>query len=409
MNRSLVDTDPKKVLSEIRSKVQAVMAEVQAVALERETEVLAFMCALASRTDGAIVGSAGIAKSMMLRAIMRHITGAGAYITTLGADTRPRDLFCKSVGVKKTPTADGGETVEFVPVLGGKAGSPDVFVTYFDEFGQASPATQEAIRSLLSDREVDVMGVRFDASHQWCTFISTNELPDGPLGARLVLKLEATPVQQESNMILMAQNSWRRKGELRKQLRQGKSGKSIPQNTISREEMEILQDLVYSVEIPRSVLESMIKIRQELKTEGIEIDDRRFVRIQQLVAAHAVIVGGRLTAGVEDLVMMQHSWQTPDEYPKFREKVFQFANPLAAEANKLADTAVIVVKNAVDSKDPRNGRAAMGKLKELFPQIQELIKKASEQGLPNSDVKAAQDRIKSEQARLARELFDMDM
>lgn len=407
--REMVEADPKGVLGYLRPKMVAVMDEVKGVAIERETEVLAFFCALVSRTDGAVVGPAGVAKSMMLRQIMRHITGANAYITTLGSDTRPRDLFCKSVAVKKTLAQDGSELVEFVPVLGGKAGSPDVFVTYFDEFGQASGATQEAVRSLLSDREVDVMGVRFDASHQWCTFISTNELPDGPLGARLVLKLETTPVQQESNVIRMAQNSWRRKAEARQRLRQGKTGKTAPQNTISREEIEILQDLVYSVDIPRTVIESMIKIRGELKADGIEIDDRRFVRIQQLVAAHTVIVRGQLTAGVEDLVMMQHSWQTPDEYPKFREKVFQFANPLAAEANRLSDTAVIVVKNAIDSGDARNGRVAMGKLKELFPQIQELIQKATDQGLPDTDVRAAQDRIKTEQARLARELFDMDL
>lgn len=405
--REFVDVDPESVLKELRPKMLAVMDEVQAVALERETEVLAFMCALASRTDGAIVGSAGIAKSMMLRNIMRHITGTRAYITTVGADTRPRDLFAKSVAVKKTQT-ENGELVEFVPVLGGKAGSPDVSVVYLDEFGQANGATQESTRGLLSDREVNVMGERFDASHLWCVFISTNELPDGPLGARFVLKLEAQPVQQESNMILMAQQSWSRKADSRKRERQGKSGKSSPKNTLSKEEIEILQDLVYLVEIPRTVIESMIKIRAELRTEGLDIDDRRFVRIQQLVAAHAVIVRGSLTAGVEDLVMMQHTWQTPDEYPKFREKVFQFANPLAAEANKLADTAVIVVKNAIESGDANNGRTAMNKVKALFPQIDELVKKAKDQNLPDDDVKTAFNRIKTEQARLAKELFDFD-
>lgn len=407
--RQLADTDPEQLMRIVRPKVRNVMDEIEAVAIERETEVLAFMCALASRTDGAIVGPAGVAKSMMLREIMRHITGANAYITTLGPDTRPRDLFAKSVAVKKTPTTDGGELVEFVPVLGGKAGSPDVYVTYFDEFGQASGATQEAIRSLLSDREVNVMGERFDAHHQWCTFISTNELPRGPLGARLVLKLEVSGVQQDSNVILMAQNSWNRKAQARKRLRQGRSDRASVQHTVSRIEMEALQDIVYSVEIPRTVIESMIKVREELEAEGIEIDDRRFVRIQQLIAAHAVIVRGALVAGVEDLVMMQHSWQTPDEYPKFREKVFMFANPLAAEANKLADTAVIVVKNAIESGDPRNGRVAMSKLKELFPKVEELLQQARDQDLPVDDVKAAQNRIQSEQKRLARELFDMDL
>ncbi len=177
---------------------------------------------------------------------------------------------------------------------------------------------------------------------------------------------------------------------------------------MSLDEFELLRDEVVSAHVPPTVMREQIVIRSELETRGIHIDGRRFVRTIPLVKAHAVLIRGADTAGVEDLVVMQHAWADPGEARAFREVVFGHANPIAAEAEKLVDAAIIAAENAIQSADPRNGRMAIEKIKkEVLPQFPDLLQKAKQQGLPTADVSTAQSRVQAEMQRIAKVLMGM--
>lgn len=439
--KQMVQSNPKAALKSVRPKVLTVMDEVSHIVLERENEILAVMLALLSNTDGAIVGEGGIAKSQMMRNILGkkpgegRINGAHAYMTVLNSGVRPQDLWSRGVGVSKFDHGDGQVDVDYVPRTDDRGADPRVRALYFDEFSMASELTQESIRSALSDREAHVMGQYLDLGHVWSVWITTNALPKGPLNWRLVCKLEAQEVVQEANQLKMMVAS-----ELRKKLSRAKARGYDPgtllateltlwednaemveyitrlyeiyQNPtrVSLEEFEVLRDLVFRVEVPPTVKREQIAIRQELQVKGVHIDARRFVRTIPMVMAHAALVRGVLTAGVEDLVIMQHAWAEPGETRAFREVVFGHANPIAAEAEKLVDTAIIAAQNAIQSGDPSNGRMAISKIKsEVLPQFPELLKQAEEQGFPTQDVRSAQARVQEQMQAIVRELMGFDI
>ncbi len=426
----------------IRSQIIRVMAEVGHVVLERENEIHAVMLALLSNTDGAIVGEGGIAKSQMMRTILGkrpgegRITDAHCYMTTLNAGVRPQDLWSSGVGVNRTDLGEGQVTVDYKPRLDGRGADPKVRALYFDEYSMAPEGTQESIRSALSDREAYVMGEYLDLDHVWSVWITTNVLPKGPLNWRLVCKLEASEVAQEANQLKMMVSSDLRKKLARARKRGGADAADelflaelslweqdqemtkkyierlfeILQNParVTLEEFESFRDVAARVQVPGTVLREQIAIRSELEARGIHIDGRRFVRTIPMVRAHAALVRGAMTAGVEDLVIMQHAWADPGESRAFREVVFEHANPIAAEAEKLVDAAIIAAENAIQSADPRNGRMAIGKIKqEILPQFPSLLEKASQQGLPSADVKAAQSRVQEQIQKVAKELMGL--
>ena len=83
-------------------------------------------------------------------------------------------------------------------------------------------------------------------------------------------------------------------------------------------------------------------------------------------------------------------------------------HPFGWEAEKLVDAAIIAAENAIQSADPRNGRMAIGKIKqEILPQFPALLEKASQQGLPVADVKAAQSRVQEQIQKVAKELMGL--
>lgn len=430
-----------KTLEKIRTDVLNVMDEVSYLVLERETEIQAVMLCLASGTDGAIVGEGGIAKSQMMRAILGkrqgegRIEGALAYMTTLDAGVRPADLWSSGVGTRRRQMENADIIVQYVPFLDGQGADPRMRALYFDEYSMAPEGTQQSIRSALSDREVYVMGQYLDLDHVWSIWITTNALPKGPLNWRLVCKLEASEVAQEINQLKMMVSS-----QLRKKISRAhkRGGKDAVEEIVFQEltlwdddqemsayitrlaeiiesparvpldDFEILRDHVLQVGVPPTVMREQIAIRSELEARGIHIDGRRFVRTIPMVMAHALLVRGEMTAGVEDLVVMQHAWADPGEARAFREVVFGHANPIAAEAEKLVDAAIIAATNAIESGDPKNGRMAIGKIKsDILPGFPELIKKADQQGLPVADVKAAQSRVQEQMQKIAKELMGL--
>lgn len=441
--RTLVVQEPGKALRELRPRVLRIMDEVNHIVLERESEILAVMLSLLSGTDGAIVGEGGIAKSQMMRNILGkkpgegRIAGAHAYMTVLNSGVRPQDLWSRGVGVQKVDHGDGRTDVNYEPRTDSRGADPRVRAIYVDEFSMGSEMTQESVRAALSDREAHVMGAVLDLGHVWSVWVTTNALPKGPLNWRLVCKLEVQEVVQESNQLKMMVAS-----DLRKRLARFKK-RGYPDDVLDElylevltlwsddpemveyverlyqilqnptrvdlETFEFLKDLVFRVSVPPTVKRGQVEIRRELQTRGIHIDARRFVRTIPMVKAHAALVRGSLTAGVEDLVVMQHAWADPGEARAFREVVFGHANPIAAESEKLVDQAIIAAENAIQSGDVGNGRMAIKKIKvEIIPGFAELITKAEDQGLPVADIKTAQQRAHEQIARVSNELLGTD-
>jgi len=441
--RAMVSTNPQKVLGIIRPKVLKILDEINLLVQEKENETLAVVLSLLSGTDGAVVGAGGIAKSLLMRNILGkkpgegRIDGAHAFMLVFQGDTRPADLWSSGIGTRKTDHGDGTVDTDYIPRVEGRGADPRVRALYFDEFSMGPDKTQESARSAMSDREAYVLGQRVDLDHVWSVWISTNALPKGPLNWRLVCKLEAQEVIQESNQLKMMVAS-----ELRKKLARLKA-RGFGQNAadelilgelamwedepemmeyinrfyeiyqnptrLSMDEFEILRDLVFQVQVPPTIKREQLKIRSELATKGVHVDGRRFVRTIPMVMAHAVLVSGELIAAPKNLAPMQHAWAEPGEARKFREVVYKHANDIAADAQRLVDQAMAIAQEAIASQDLKNGRFAISKIKsEIVPQFAELIDKARDQEMPVEDVKAARSRAHEQIATINNALMGTD-
>ena len=97
---------------------------------------------------------------------------------------------------------------------------------------------------------------------------------------------------------------------------------------ITADQIRDLQQLIREVDL--SAIESIyVDAVQRLRQAGIDVSDRRAVKLQRLIAASAVLCG-RLTAQTSDLWVLRYTWDTEDQQSVLRAIV----DDITAEAVK---------------------------------------------------------------------------
>jgi len=112
------------------------------------------------------------------------------------------------------------------------------------------------------------------------------------------------------------------------------------------------------VQVPQVIDERVEELIEKLLAEGIIISDRRDVRIDPLIQAHA-LMEGRNQVNETDLTILQHCfWSQPSEIKTVQRVVLSISNPMENKAIELLDQATEIRDNAVQAA---NGSAG-GKL-----------------------------------------------
>jgi MoxR-like ATPase len=395
--------EEKKMTITALEKLQMIALELKDYAIEREDEVDTAVCALLSGQHVLLLGAPGLAKSMLARELCRRVEGASYFEYLLSKYTTDKDLFVAVTNIEERESQNGGKSVKFVPDVTGML--PEAHIAFLDEIFKANSATLNALLTLINERKFHIQGKPVT-----CPLISmfgaSNEMPEAEEGLdalydRFMVRFVVERVKERGNRIRMRQQSRARRAK--------QSAGALNPTTLTLAELLDLQKQVYQVQVPQVIDERVEELIEKLLAEGIIISDRRDVRIDPLIQAHA-LMEGRNQVNETDLTILQYCfWSQPSEIKTVQRVVLSISNPMENKAIELLDQATEIRDNAVQAANGSAGAEANSKLKKLVVAIDELIQQAQAQGAPTTKIVEAKAKIQGFNKEVVKVCLGLDI
>lgn len=361
-------------------KLQYIDLELNSFALERAEEVKMSIIALLSGQHMLLLGAPGLGKSMLVWQLTRRIDGAKMFELLLSKYTTDKDLFVSRTDIEESEH-NGCKSVRFFHSTEGTLA--DSQVAFLDEIFKANSATLNALLTLINERKFHINGQTFVVPLV-SLFGASNELPEDGEGLealydRFMIRMVVNRVKERGNRIAMRQKS-------RNYRTAWAQGNQSAITTISMTELDLLRKQAALVTVPEVIDERIEEIIEALLTEGVVVSDRRDVRLDTIIQAHALL-DGRQQVNEGDISVLQHClWSDPAQIKTVQRIVLSIANPMENKAIELLDQAQEVRDNAVKAADGAAGAEANSKLKKLVVAIDELVKQAQSQGAPTTKI-----------------------
>jgi len=247
--------------------------------------------ALVARENLFLHGPPGTAKSALVHAIAKRIVGK-SFDYLLTRFTEPNELF----GPFDISRLKEGDLVTNTEGM-----LPEAEIIFLDELFNANSAILNNLLTALNERTFR----RGRESYHLPALIfvgASNNLPEDEtlraLFDRFLIRASCGPVaDDELRAVLMT--GW--KGE----------GLENPAPLISSDEIRELQSLIPQVDLSQST-ELYLELVRKLRQAGLDLSDRRAVRLQRVIASSAVL-SGRLAARASDLWVLKHIWDREEQ------------------------------------------------------------------------------------------------
>jgi MoxR-like ATPase len=290
----------------------------------RRAEMHVTQVAIAAKLHILLYGPPGVAKSMTVDGILKHIPSTRQF-KTQAFKASPPEQFLGPLSIKRMAED------EFVRVITNRLA--DCEVAFIDELSRAPRAVLPAFQGMMVEREFDA-GNGMQRVPLMSLIGAVNHLleDDTELAAffdRFTLKLIVSPPpsQDQFTQILKGAIDRRFAGE-----------PGIPDELlITSEELGDLQEFVNSVHIPDDVIDRMGELWSNLSGIGIAPSIRRYVDLTKAMQACAAL-DGRHEVIQDDLQVAQHSlWTSADERPLVYKEVVAFASEWVKDKAKLMD------------------------------------------------------------------------
>ena len=277
------------------TKLEEIKKALNAKFFEREEEVEGILVALLSRQHMLMIGPAGTAKSALSVELAKIVQGTDYFQWLLTRFSTPEEVFgplsLKDLeqGVYKRNTATK---------------MPEANLVFLDEIFKANSAILNSLLTLINERlfynngtpvKVPLMSV----------IGASNEYPEEGEGLealfdRFLLRFELDYIADEMNFVSMMKGT----------------GQNQVMPSMTMDELVQLQFFTDMVTIPDEVYETLSKIRNELRDEGIRPSDRRFKQSLSVLQAKALI-NQRQIVKVDDIVILENAlWETVDQKDK---------------------------------------------------------------------------------------------
>lgn len=251
---------------------------------------------LVARENLFLLGPPGTAKSALVQTLARQINGR-VFDYLLTRFTEPNEIFgpfdIRKLREGELETNTGGML-------------PEADFVFLDELLNANSAILNSLLLVLNER-IFRRGRETKSLPTLMVVGASNHLPeDEALGAlfdRFLIRVNCLNVPDDSlSDVLNA--GW----QLDARTNSEQNGQSV---SIGPDNLRQLHRLVSRVDV-ESLRPNYVELVVKLRAAGIQVSDRRAVKLQRLIAASALLCG-RLEANLTDLWVLRYIWESEDE------------------------------------------------------------------------------------------------
>ncbi len=302
----------------LENSVEAIrfaIAEASKNLIERETLVELVALAAVAQEHVLIIGAPGTAKSEAVRRIAKA-TGGNYFEYLLGRFTEPSEIF-GPVDLRKLK--EGIVETEIAGML------PEAEIAFLDEIFLGSTAILNTLLGILNERIFRRGHTRVKCPLRVCVGASNAMPSDESLAAfadRFLVRLFVEPIADPLLESLL-EGGW-------------DLAKKDFSHAAKIEDIDNLSQLVSSVDLTK-IRPQIAQAVRILRSSGINISDRRAVKMQRLIAS-AAILDGRTTAQANDLWTLIYAVPTHEQQALARDSLHQLLTetenktlPFAAE------------------------------------------------------------------------------
>jgi MoxR-like ATPase len=358
----------KAAPTNLNDKFAQIRTEMNEELVERSTETDLVLRMLLARVHGVFLGSWGVAKSMLIREMLKRIDDAILFETLLVKNS-PAEQVVGPVSMK------GLENDEFRRITTGKL--PEANVAFIDEIFKSNATVLNNLLSIINERKFHNNGTPTDLPQFSTVYGASNELPveqREELGAfydRLAVRVLVDPVKTSDGI----------KAVLRGQIDRDQ-GKAVAASVtpVTWTEVEQAQAEVRQIEVPEKVLDTLVELHTRAAGENLEFSLRRMGEGVKLMKAAAWLRGAN-TVVPEDARVYEHlMWDDPDDRKIAYELTLEFAGNVAKKAAQIRGEYEEIQRelNDLQSQMPTDGSTPSGDLVGSIGRVSMMFKTLSE-------------------------------
>lgn len=282
---------------------------------EREAEINGSLLAVLSGENLLFLGPPGTAKTQLARSICQTIEGGNFFNYLLTSFSTPEEIF-GPLSLKAL------EEDEFRRNINGCL--PTAHVALLDEIFKASSAILNSLLTILNERKYH-NGREIVDVPLLSVFGASNELPeeDESLEAlydRFLFRYRLSYIQDDENF---------------KNLLFREPEDFIPAASVSVSEIEKLRKNANLLPVDPDVEIIITELRKNLQLQEIEISDRRWKRIVQVLKVAACSSGCPAVDRTMALLLQHMLWNLPEERETIRKTVFKLVVSGGTNTEKL--------------------------------------------------------------------------
>ena len=324
-------------------KFRAVEQDVNQVVLDRVDEVHSAMLSLVARQHMFLLGTPGIAKSMLFDQVVARIVGANAFKWQLTKFSVPEEVFG---GPDLLTLKDSGV---YRRITEGKL--PTAHIGWIDEVFKANSSILNAFLLLINERQFINPGDDPNVPLM-SLFTASNEMPQSTELEALVDRLLIRHIVHElTDPDLLVQMLAMEPRE--------------PEAFLTLDDLEQAQQEAQQVVIGDNVYEAMLELATKLRKEGITVTDRRLKQSMSIIKAEAYLAGRDVAEVVDTKPLVYVMWRDPSHFETVRKMVLDLADPIEREVLKLRselEKAYAEFKAVMDDEDNKHTRAKQAML-----------------------------------------------
>lgn len=385
---------PQFDFDDISKRLRDIENDLNSRFLERPDVIQAILCSIIAGQHVIMYGPPGTAKTDLAEAITDHITGAkfGSWLLDKYMDKSEMQGQYDVQAYDQT----GVWQRDITDTIG------DCHIQFWDEVGKGGVSVANTLLTLMQGRKVKP-GKHWVPAPVISVIGASNEYLDKDLGAfsdRFLVWVEVDYIVEPRNFLALIQSAVLNPGA------QAAMAAVTTRPTITLEELQAVNAYVRTIPVPTGIADTILKLRSELKGDGVRPSDRRFKQAVSLLQAMAFL-NGRKAVDDDDLLILEHVlWNVKEEKERVQRRVRSMTSEFSKKAQDFLD-AIAGWEAEIEARKGRSAqeRAQYGgevqfKMQELLTELNSLIEKANRQGRSTARLESVKDAMRGLKLRV---------